>query len=29
MNKYDEKWEERINALLDGDLSNEDAWTVT
>lgn len=25
MNKYDEKWEERINALLDGDLSNEDA----
>ena len=25
MNKYDEKWEEQINALLDGDLSNEDA----
>jgi anti-sigma factor RsiW len=25
MNEYDEKWEERINALLDGDLSPADA----
>ena len=25
MNKYDEKWEERINALLDGELSQENA----
>jgi len=25
MNKYDEIWEERINALLDGDLSPADA----
>ena len=25
MNKYDEKWEDRINALLDGELSNADA----
>ena len=25
MNEYDEKWEERINALLDGDLSARDA----
>ena len=25
MNKYDEKWEEQINALLDGELSPEDA----
>ena len=25
MNEYDEKWEERINALLDGELSADDA----
>jgi len=25
MNKYDEKWEEQINALLDGELSQTDA----
>ena len=25
MNEYDEKWEDRINALLDGELSAEDA----
>jgi len=25
MNKYDEKWEEQINALLDGELSADDA----
>ena len=25
MNEYDEKWEEKINALLDGDLSHADA----
>jgi anti-sigma factor RsiW len=25
MNEYDDKWEERINALLDGELSPEDA----
>ena len=25
MNDYDEKWEERINALLDGELSADDA----
>ena len=25
MNEYDEKWEEKINALLDGELSPEDA----
>ena len=25
MNKYDEKWEDRINALLDGELSSADA----
>ena len=25
MNEYDEKWEEQINALLDGDLSARDA----
>lgn len=25
MNEYDEKWEDRINALLDGDLSAADA----
>lgn len=25
MNEYDEKWEEQINALLDGELSAEDA----
>lgn len=25
MNKYDEKWEDRINALLDGELSASDA----
>ena len=25
MNEYDEKWEERINALLDGELSVDDA----
>ena len=25
MNEYDEKWEERINALLDGELSATDA----
>jgi anti-sigma factor RsiW len=25
MNEYDEKWEERINALLDGELSAADA----
>lgn len=25
MNKYDEKWEERINALMDGELSAADA----
>jgi anti-sigma factor RsiW len=25
MNEYDEKWEEQINALLDGELSPEDA----
>ena len=25
MNEYDEKWEEQINALLDGELSTEDA----
>ncbi len=25
MNEYDEKWEDRINALLDGDLSATDA----
>ena len=25
MNEYDEKWEDRINALLDGELSADDA----
>ena len=25
MNEYDEKWEDRINALLDGELSDTDA----
>jgi len=25
MNEYDEKWEDKINALLDGELSSEDA----
>ncbi len=25
MNEYDEKWEDRINALLDGELSTEEA----
>ena len=25
MNEYDEKWEDQINALLDGDLSADDA----
>ena len=25
MNEYDEKWEDRINALLDGELSSADA----
>jgi len=25
MNEYDEKWEEQINALLDGELSTQDA----
>jgi anti-sigma factor RsiW len=25
MNKYDDKWEDQINALLDGELSSEDA----
>jgi hypothetical protein len=25
MNEYDEKWEDQINALLDGELSSEDA----
>jgi len=25
MNEYDEKWEDRINALLDGELSDADA----
>ena len=25
MNEYDEKWEDRVNALLDGELSAEDA----
>ena len=25
MNKYDEKWEDRINALLDGELNTDDA----
>ena len=25
MNKYDEKWEDRINALLDGELSADEA----
>ena len=25
MNKYDEKWEDKINALLDGELSADDA----
>ena len=25
MNEYDEKWEEKINALLDGELSADDA----
>jgi len=25
MNEYDEKWEEQINALLDGELSTDDA----
>lgn len=25
MNEYDDKWEDRINALLDGELSNTDA----
>ena len=25
MNEYDEKWEDQINALLDGELSSDDA----
>ena len=25
MNEYDEKWEDKINALLDGELSADDA----
>ena len=28
MNEYDEKWEEKINALLDGELSADDAESL-
>jgi hypothetical protein len=28
MNEYDEKWEDQINALLDGELSASDAESL-